>query len=84
MTDKAAYVKAQKQTRSHICHWPGCNKQVPPAMWGCSKHWFQLPASLRAKVWAAYMPGQEITMKPSAAYVAVAHEVAAWLKENTK
>lgn len=30
--DKRAYVKQATQTRNHHCHWPGCTKQVPPAM----------------------------------------------------
>jgi hypothetical protein len=76
---KAAYVKAQPQTRKHHCHWPGCTKQVPPAMWGCSPHWFALPPALRAEIWRAYQPGQEKTMKPSAAYVAVAQKVQEWI-----
>lgn len=38
MNTKADYVRRQPQTRGHTCHWPGCNRHVPPAMWGCSKH----------------------------------------------
>lgn len=83
MESKATYVKAQPQTRKHACHWPGCTKQVPPAMWGCKDHWFALPPGLRAKVWRAYVPGQETTMTPSAAYVAVAKEVQAWITQQT-
>ena len=79
---KADYVRAQPQTRDHHCHWPGCDKQVPPAMWGCKGHWFKLPTSLRAKVWAAYVPGQEVNGTPSARYLEVADEVQRWLKEN--
>lgn len=79
---KVEYVKSQGQTRNHHCHWPGCDKQVPPAMWGCSGHWYQLPADLRAKVWAAYRPGQEINGTPSAAYVEVAQQVQQWINEN--
>jgi len=80
MTDaKADYVRRQPQTRKHHCHWPGCDKQVPPAMWGCSTHWFILPAALRSKVWATYRPGQEVTMTPSAAYIEVAKQVQAWI-----
>lgn len=79
---KADYVKSQGQTRKHGCHWPGCTAQVPPAMWGCSYHWFKLPASLRAKVWATYRPGQEITMTPSEAYMSVMQEVQEWIKSN--
>lgn len=51
-------------------------------MWGCSYHWFKLPASLRAKVWATYRPGQEITMTPSEAYMSVMQEVQEWIKSN--
>jgi hypothetical protein len=80
--DKVAYVLGQGQTRSHHCHWPGCDKQVPPAKWGCATHWFRLPASLRNKVWVAYRPGQEVNGTPSAAYLEVAKEVQAWIKEN--
>jgi hypothetical protein len=82
-TTKAEYVMGQKQTRDHRCHWPGCEKNVPPAMWGCRTHWFKLPATLRAKVWAAYRPGQEINMTPSAAYLQVANEVQAWIAQQS-
>lgn len=84
MNEKAEYVKSQKQTRNHTCHYPGCNKQVPPAMWGCAPHWFKLPLSLRNKVWAAYVPGQEKTMSPSDDYIKVAKEVEEWCVANAK
>jgi hypothetical protein len=80
MEAKADYVRAQPQTRNHHCHWPGCTKQVPPAMWGCKAHWFALPAALRAKVWRAYQPGQEVAGTPSADYLRVAAEVQAWIR----
>jgi hypothetical protein len=32
---KARYVQSQRQIRGHTCHWSGCNRQVPPAAWGC-------------------------------------------------
>ena len=76
---KADYVKAAKQTRGHHCHWPGCDKQVSPAMWGCKAHWFRLPRALRNKIWAAYQPGQEIDGTPSREYVEIALEVRAWI-----
>lgn len=76
---KADYVKRQPQKRDHNCHWPGCDKQVPPAMWGCKAHWFRLPQALRNKIWTAYEPGQEIDMTPSVEYLAVAQEVQAWI-----
>ena len=79
---KSDYVKGQKQDRRHGCHWPDCPIQVPPAMWGCKTHWFQLPKNLRDKIWAEYVPGQERRMDPSDDYLAVAFEVQAWIKEN--
>lgn len=81
---KVAYVKSAKQTRSHHCHWPGCDKQVPPAMWGCREHWYRLPKALRDRIWATYRPGQEKTLTPSDAYLAVARAVQEWIRENTK
>lgn len=59
---------------SHTCHWPGCEREVPPNMWGCAPHWYKLPKDLRDRIWAAYVPGQEITKTPSAAYLEVARE----------
>ena len=80
--DKVAWVKRQKQDRNHHCHFPGCKKQVPPAMWGCYKHWMMLPKYLRDKIWAAYRPGQEKDMHPSREYLKVAREVQKWIRDN--
>lgn len=82
--DKRDYVRRQPQTRKHECHWPGCAQQVPPAMWGCKKHWFTLPKALRDRIWATYVPGQEVSMTPSAAYLAVAIEVQTWIDAKIK
>jgi CDP-diacylglycerol pyrophosphatase len=81
---KAEYVKKQTQFRKHHCHWPECQEQVPPAMWGCKKHWFMLPKNLRDRVWATYRPGQEKDMRPSEAYLKVAEEVQKWIAEHLK
>lgn len=67
----------------HKCHWPGCPKAVPPAMWGCKNHWFALPLALRRRVWGAYRPGQEIDKRPSEAYLEVARDVQAWIAERS-
>jgi hypothetical protein len=48
-------------------------------MWGCRAHWYRLPKALRDRVWAAYVPGQEIGMTPSEAYLDVADEVQRWI-----
>lgn len=82
MGEKQAYVRSQRQTRNHECHWPGCATQVPPAMWGCKQHWFRLPKHLRDAIWDAYVPGQEIDLTPSDEYLRVAHEVQEWIRQN--
>ncbi len=81
---KADYVRSQGQTRDHACHgqMPGCKGQCPPAMWGCSKCWFQLPKALRYRIWATYKPGQEVTMTPSDAYLEAATAVQEWIAVN--
>lgn len=79
---KVAHVRAAGQTRRHHCHWPGCKQQVPPAMWGCRHHWYSLPTDLRRGIWRSYVPGQEITGRPTAAYIAAARAVQAWIKAN--
>lgn len=81
---KVDHVRNAKQTRPHTCHWPGCDKQVPPAMWGCKKHWFKLPKNLRDKVWIAYRPGQEETLNVSQYYFEVMDEIEIWIKENSE
>lgn len=83
--DKAAHVRqAGQRAGGHTCHWPGCKTQCKPAFWGCSKHWFTLPAALRTKVFRCYEIGQEVSARPSAEYVEVAREVEAWaLKYET-
>lgn len=84
MATKADYVLAQPQSREHTCHWPGCNKQVPPAMWGCRQHWFRLPKHLRDRIWRTYVPGQEINLTPSRDYLDAAQEVQRWIAEKTR
>ena len=76
---KAEYVKRQPQTRNHTCHWPGCKRQVPPAMWGCREHWFALPADIRARIWRCYRPGQEKDMRPSSEYLEAAKAAQDWI-----
>lgn len=76
---KVAHVLSAGQTRLHHCHWPGCNIQVPPAMWGCRQHWFRLPPALRTEIWQNYKIGQEETGTPSNAYLRTARKVQEWI-----
>lgn len=66
----------------HSCHWPGCPRFVPPAKWGCTKHWFALPKGLRDELFKHYVPGQEITKTPSSEYLEAAREVQRWIAEQ--
>lgn len=79
---KVDYVKRQRQSRDHECHWPSCSKQVPPAMWGCREHWMMLPRFLRQKIWATYRPGQENDRRPSIGYLAAAEQVQEWIRQR--
>lgn len=79
---KVQHVLAAPNNRAHHCHWPGCGKQVPPAMWGCKKHWFALPGGLRARIWKTYRPGQENDGRVSGAYIDAARQVLAWIAEH--
>lgn len=76
---KADYVSAARQTRLHTCHWPGCERQVPPAMWGCRTHWFRLPSALRALIWKTYRPRQEEDLDVSGEYIDAAEAVQRWI-----
>lgn len=66
----------------HTCHWPGCDKEVPPRLWGCRYHWYKLPRRLRVKILKEYRPGQEIDKNPSRNYIEVAGEVQQWIRDN--
>lgn len=79
---KVAYVKRAGQTRDHACHWPGCNVQVPPAKWGCTKHWFWLPKEIRDRIWRAFRPGQEINLTPSREYLDAAAAAQEWIRQR--
>lgn len=82
MNDKVDHVRSQSQTRKHGCHWPGCERQCPPAMWGCRQHWFALPKRLRDLIWSTYEIGQEISMTPSKEYLEAGREVQEWIESH--
>lgn len=82
MSRKSDYVRSQGQTRNHTCHWPGCTRQVPPAMWGCKKHWFRLPLKIRTRIWRTYRPGQEVDMQPSPEYIEAAEAAQEWIRRH--
>lgn len=49
------------------CSWPGCERLVPASLWGCKSHWFRLPKAIRDRIWATYVPGQELGSPPPSA-----------------
>lgn len=80
MAEKHNHVRHAGQTRSHSCHWPGCERQVKPAMWGCYGHWKRLPARIRADLWEAYKPGQEEgAAQISPEYLVAAENARKWI-----
>lgn len=71
--------ESKKGSHGHVCHYPGCGRECPPAKWGCRSCWFKLPKHLREKLWAAYRPGQETDKRPSREYIEVAEEIEAYV-----
>ena len=56
---------------THTCHAPGCTRRVPPKMLACRDHWAALPKKIQDAVWREYVPGQELSKRPSLRYKAV-------------
>lgn len=79
---KLLHVAAARQARGHTCHWPGCNRRVPPAMWGCKPHWMRLPYAIREAIWSAYVVGQEERMDPSDEYLRAAERAQEWIRAH--
>lgn len=58
----------------HTCHATACTTRLPPAMWGCRKHWFMVPKPVRDRIWRTYRVGQCDDKKPSRAYLEAARD----------
>lgn len=83
--EKVEHVKreaAKPDHSGHGCHWPGCDKPVPPAMWGCREHWYTLPKPIRNRIWQTYQTGQEISKTPSREYIEAAREAQEWIRQH--
>ena len=59
---------------AHTCHATGCKTVIPPEMWGCKKHWFMVPKSIRDRIWKTYRVGQCDDMNPSKSYCLAAKD----------
>lgn len=58
----------------HECHADGCDVEVPPKMLMCLRHWRMVPRDLQKRVWAEYVPGQEVRKDPTDSYLDVQRE----------
>lgn len=76
---KVDHVRSAPDEGNHHCHWPGCDTEVKPALWGCKRHWYSLPKAIRDRIWNAYKPGQERSKTPSTEYVAAARAAQDWI-----
>lgn len=59
--------------KAHLCHVPGCGKNVVKSLLMCSDHWKRVPEPLRMEVLTHYQKGQEKgKIKPSTQYLRAA------------
>jgi hypothetical protein len=56
----------------HLCHADGCRRIVAPRLLMCNEHWRMVPRGIQRRIWATYVPGQEISKQPTADYLAAA------------
>lgn len=59
-------------SRGHTCHALACEQRVPARLHMCAPHWRMVPKAKQRALWAAYRPGQERRMDPSAEYLRAA------------
>jgi hypothetical protein len=62
----------------HDCPAPKCNVKVGDSRLACRGHWYQLPKSIRDRIWAFYIPGQTITTMSPEYRVALDDAIAYW------
>lgn len=82
--EKVNHVITAPFSSGHLCHWPGCDKQIKPAFCMCPSHWYQVPINLRNRIWKEYQLGQEIFKTPSANYIQVMKEILEWIANYKK
>lgn len=67
---------------AHDCHATNCTTRVPPKLFACKKHWFEIPKNIRDRIWATYEPGQENSKRPSREYLIAARAAIVFLAEK--
>lgn len=65
---------------SHVCANPRCNRRVPDHMLACREHWSELPGALRDRIWANYLPGQDVTTATPAYLEALTECIEFWTR----
>lgn len=58
----------------HTCHAHGCSTSVPPRLFMCKGHWYEVSERMRRAIWKHYRSGQENDKDPSLAYLAVSNQ----------
>jgi hypothetical protein len=58
----------------HVCHAVGCHVPVARSRLMCIEHWFMVPTAMRKRIWVTFVPGQEVSRKPSREYVEAARD----------
>ena len=66
----------------HLCHWPGCQTEIPENLHMCRTHWLRVPNPMRTHLLRLNEPGQETTKRPSAAYLDAAMRIRRWALEH--
>lgn len=51
---------AVRSESHHPCPAPNCPQLVQDSMLACRRHWFELPAELRARIWEHYRSGDRV------------------------
>lgn len=59
---------------SHTCHARECQKEVPPVMLMCRRHWAMVPKDIQRRVWAHYRRGQCDDKNPSREWIDAAND----------
>ena len=68
----------------HYCHAIDCEKEVPPRLLMCAKHWKMVPKNLQSEIWRLYRPGQDRDKNPSFEYLDAMTDCIRFVREREK
>lgn len=66
--------RAHDYRNRRLCYANDCHATVSPNLLMCRRHWFMVPARLRAQVWALYREGVSNGNHPTREYVVVINQ----------